>query len=114
MKPGTNLSPAVLVVGVSVALLAGGLTWGCDSENACGALCPSGSRFTSDGTCTCVPFDAGYCAVARDCPDAYCPASDVPGACGVGQAWSTTICSCYPLPNATLDATTPLDAHADR
>jgi hypothetical protein len=71
----------------------------CDTENACWTACPTGMRFTDDGTCACEPFDAGYCSRLADCPDAYCPASAQPDACGGGRQWSTTICGCYPLPD---------------
>ncbi len=77
---------------------------GCDTENACAVTCPTGTRFTDDGTCACEPFDAGYCSSFHDCPDAYCPASDAEGACGAGQEWSTTLCGCYPLPDGGLIA----------
>ena len=86
----------------------------CDSENTCAVLCPTGTRFTNDGTCTCVPFDAGYCAASAFCADASCPASARPDACGGGQLWSTAICGCYPLPEAglgVLDAHHAADAH---
>jgi hypothetical protein len=85
----------VLVLATLVAVLG---STACDSENACSTLCPTGQRFTNDGTCACEPFDAGYCKQWKDCPDAYCPAAVDAGACGEGQEWSTTICGCYPLP----------------
>jgi hypothetical protein len=84
----------------ALSLGAGVLGQACDSENACTGVCPAGSRFTNDGTCVCEPFDAGYCKTLADCPDAFCPASSVPDACGGGQAWSTTVCGCYPLVDA--------------
>jgi len=91
------------VLGVILALsLAVPLSAACDSENTCAVACPTGTRFTNDGTCACEPFDAGYCSTAADCPDAYCPAADASGACGDGQLWSTTICGCYPLPDGGL------------
>jgi hypothetical protein len=74
----------------------------CDTENTCAVACPTGTRTTNDGTCACEKFDAGYCGEQRDCPDVFCPASDMPDACGGGQLWSTTICACYPLPDAGL------------
>jgi hypothetical protein len=88
---------AVAPLGVALAALTG-----CDTENACSVVCPVGETFDGDGTCTCRPFDAGYCSKASDCPDAACPASEVPGACGGGQEWSTTICGCYPLPDGGI------------
>ncbi len=91
---------------VAAALLAlagaGAAMEACDSESTCAVACPTGTRFTNDGTCACEPFDAGYCKTQADCPDAYCPASTTPDACGAGQAWSTTICGCYPLPDGGL------------
>ena len=91
-------------IATAVALLAAAClaSLSCDSENACGVSCPTGSRFTDDGTCACRAFDAGYCGTLADCPDAYCPASTQPDACGGGQLWSTTICGCYPLPDGGL------------
>ncbi len=86
---------AIVVVATCLAALA------CDTEKTCAVSCPTGSRFTNDGTCACEPFDAGYCATAKDCPDAFCPASDAPDACGEGQQWSTTVCGCYPVPTET-------------
>jgi len=74
----------------------------CDTENTCAVTCPTGSRFTNDGTCACEPFDAGYCGSASDCPDAFCPASAAVDACGGDQLWSTTLCACYPLPDARV------------
>jgi len=83
----------LLVLGVAIGAVA------CDGENTCSVACPTGERFTNDGTCFCERFDAGYCATAADCPDAACPAASQAGACGAGQLWSTTICACYPLPD---------------
>jgi hypothetical protein len=93
---------------LSLCLLAGLVVHACDTENTCAKICPTGTRFNDDGTCTCRPFDAGYCGLQADCPDAYCPASDTPDACGGGQLWSTTICGCYPLVDAQ-----PVDAGRD-
>jgi hypothetical protein len=94
----TLATPIALVVFAPLA---------CDTENTCAVLCPTGTHFTNDGTCTCLPFDAGYCGLAAQCADAYCPASDVPDACGGGQLWSTTICGCYPLPADGLPSAKP-------
>ncbi len=112
---GRRLAGGVLLLlAVGGALLASG-TGACDTENTCAVACPTGTRFTNDGTCVCVPFDAGYCGLTGDCPDAYCPASDVPDACGGGQLWSTTICGCYPLADARpgMPATPDAGAHHD-
>lgn len=79
----------------------------CDTDGACSGVCPTGVRVVADSGCTCVPFDAGYCGVLADCPDAFCPASDVPDACGAGALWSTTICGCYALPDAGLPGKKP-------
>ena len=84
-------------LGASIAGLA------CDTENTCAVACATGTRFTDDGTCACEPFDAGYCAIAKDCPDAFCPASSTPNACGTGQEWSTTLCGCYALPDGGIE-----------
>ncbi len=89
---------------MTLALAVAGVLGACDGENTCSIACPVGTRFTDDGTCACHPFDAGYCAVLGDCPDAYCPASTEAGACGAGQEWSTTLCGCYPLPPLPDDA----------
>jgi hypothetical protein len=97
------------VVAVAVAVSA---VIACDTENTCAVSCPTGTRFTNDGTCKCEPFDAGYCGTLGDCPDAYCPASQAPDACGGGQLWSTAICGCYPLPEGGLAL--PVDARVDR
>jgi len=89
-----SLAAALLFTSAAVPLVA------CDTENTCAVTCPTGTRFTNDGTCVCEPFDAGYCGLAKNCPDVFCPASSVPDACGGGQLWSTTICGCYPLADA--------------
>jgi hypothetical protein len=96
MALAPSIAAAALLLCLGAATLA---TEACDSENTCAVACPTGTRFTNDGTCACEPFDAGYCKTAADCPDAYCPASGAPDACGGGQSWSTTICGCYPLPD---------------
>ncbi len=89
--------------GTALAALAFiGAVAACDSENTCGVTCANGTQFTNDGTCACVPFDAGYCVKASDCPDAACPASDAEGTCGPGQLWSTTLCGCYPVVDGGL------------
>ncbi len=89
---------------LGLACLAGvaGVVGGCDTENTCAVACPTGTRFTNDGTCACERFDAGYCGMLSDCPDVFCPAMSTPDACGGGQLWSTTICGCYPLPDGDL------------
>jgi hypothetical protein len=97
-RPFGALALVVVVLG-ALATLAGPA---CDNENSCTGLCPTGQRYTNDGTCTCVPFDAGYCAKLSDCADAYCPAMTTPDACGGGQMWSTTVCGCYSLPDGGL------------
>jgi hypothetical protein len=74
----------------------------CDQSGACSGVCPTGLRVTVDSGCECLPFDAGYCRVLAECPDAVCPASATPDACGGGALWSTTICGCYALPEAGL------------
>lgn len=74
----------------------------CDTDGACSGVCPTGTRVAADAGCICQPFDAAYCRVQADCPDAFCPASTVPDACGAGGLWSTAICGCYALPEGGL------------
>ena len=118
-RAASRVRVAILVTLAACASFAAAASAGmsaCDTENTCATSCRTGTRFSNDGTCACEPFDAGYCGSGGDCPDAYCPASNVPDACGGGQLWSTAICGCYPLPEGGLrsrDAGDAGDAHAD-